>query len=312
MIIVSLTTYPKRYKRLKEVLPYILNQTLKFDKLCIVIDDNIAENEIQDYLLLKDLDSRIEILFGESKWRSANKLLTTYKKYPNDIIITCDDDMYYPNTAFQEMYDVWLKNKECIIAQEINPAQIDCLTVKYINSFDVMLRQKEFGKYLSVCCLFPPRSLEDTDVYNYDNFKYVTNGNHDELWFWIHTTIKGIYVIGLDYTVSYQIDEVAMKFDETALTNINGNPKEIEAYIERYNKIYGLKLLNTFNTKPIIFDLEYNNLFAFIGNIQWIWHLYHNMSIQLNLGKTIHKSHLFLINGAITKLQWKSIKLNRE
>ena len=307
MIIASLTTYPKRLKRLKETLPFILNQTLIYDKLCIVIDDNLMENEINEYLKLRELDSRIEILFGENKWRSANKLLVTYKKYPGAIIITCDDDMYYPTTAFQEMYEVWQGNKDCIVAQEINPALIDFMTVKYLNSFDVMLRQKEFGKYLSVCCLFPPYSLEDTDVYNYENFMYVTNGMHDELWFWIHTTIKGIYVIGLDYTVSYQLDGVSMPFDESALTNINGNPKEIEAYISRYNEKYGTKMINTFNEKPIIFTLEYNNLFSFIGNIQWIWQLYHTMNIQLNLGKSIHKSHLFLIDNSLKRFQWKKV-----
>ncbi len=308
MIIVGLTTYPKRYERLIETLPYILNQTLKYDKLCIVIDDNLQENEISNYLKLKDLDNRIEILFGESKWRVANKLLVPYKKYSDSVIITCDDDMYYPNTAFQEMYEVWLNNKECIVAQEINPAQIDCMTVKYINSFDVMLRQKEFGKYLTVCCLFPPKSLEDTDVYNFEKYMYITKGFNDEIWFWLHTTMKGIYVIGLDYTVSYQIDGVSMPFDETALTNVNGNPLEIEAYITRFNEIYGPSLLKTFNEKPIIFNIEYDNLFAFIGNIQWIWQLYHNMYIQLQLGKTIHKSHKFLIKNVINRLVWKKIE----
>lgn len=311
MIIASLTTYPKRFDRLLKTLPYILNQSLYFEQLCIVIDDDLSIEDVKKYEDLKKLDNRIQILKGEKKWKSANKLLTTYKEYSNDIIITCDDDMLYPSNAFKQMYDVWKNNQDCIVAQEINPAYIDLVTVKYLNSFDVMLRQKEFGKYLTMCCLFPPKALENTEAYDYEKFEFITHGNHDELWFWLQTTMKGIYVIGLDYTVSYQIDGVAMPYDDSALTHINGNPKEIEGYIERFNQIYNLPLLQVFNDKPIIFHLEYDNLFAFIGNIQWIWQLYHSMNIQIDLGKTIGKSQMYLLEPTIKKFKWKNIKLNK-
>ena len=78
MIIASLTTYPKRLKRLKETLPFILNQTLIYDKLCIVIDDNLMENEIND-------------LFNFIKYKKYENLRkekkSAYQPSPSQIVV---------------------------------------------------------------------------------------------------------------------------------------------------------------------------------------------------------------------------------
>ena len=131
-IIISMTTIPCRKKRLEENLPSILNQSYKFNKLVINIDDNLTKEDYLFYNSLKKLDKRIKINKADAKWRSCNKLLPTLKLYPEDIIITIDDDIYYPVDSIKYLVEEYKKNPECIIAHEINPIYTDVYEILYL------------------------------------------------------------------------------------------------------------------------------------------------------------------------------------
>ena len=97
MIIVSIKTMYCRIHMLKVNIKSILAQKDYFDKLVIVIDNNLTEEQYKEYYEFEKLDDKISILKeDEHKWRSCNKLLPVMKRYPNDDIITLDDDTYYP------------------------------------------------------------------------------------------------------------------------------------------------------------------------------------------------------------------------
>ena len=108
-----------------------------------------------------------------------------------------------------------------------------------MNSIDVKLEQEEFGKYLSNACLFPPNCFSD-EIFNYENFYKLTHGNHDELWFWISSTLNKTKVVGLNNTFSYGSDEnVTFDLDESSLTHINMMSDVISKYNKTLNDMYG-------------------------------------------------------------------------
>ena len=151
----------------------------------------------------KALEPRIEVKLCDYKSRSANKLIWTYKDNPDSVIVCFDDDKDYPVECLEQLCSVWKKNQDCIIAQEINPAVFFKQDfIGYLNGMDIKLMQKEWGKYLSNACLFPPNCFSD-ELYDYDTFYYITQGNNDELWFWIMSTLNGVQSIGLNNTYSY-------------------------------------------------------------------------------------------------------------
>lgn len=159
------------------------------------------------------MDPRVEVKLRDGRWRSANKLVWTYKDGPDAVIVCFDDDKAYPDECLEQLLEAWRRDPDCIIAQEVNPAAVVSEgRIEYLNAVDVKLGQKEFGKYLSNACLFPPRCFSE-DLYDYDSFRYVTNGMHDELWFWIASTLNGTRCVGLDYTFSYEADGIAFEYD---------------------------------------------------------------------------------------------------
>ena len=314
MKIVSLATYDKRYSYLKQTIHSICQQSYKFDKLVVNIPDNTHQEDICKFKdLLKDIDSRAELKLRDYRWRSANKLLWTAKEHPDSCIITCDDDIFYPKNFFEELYSKWLENKDCIIAHEISPVHLDNGKILHVNGFDIKLMQKTYGRYLSGCCLFPPHCLEGTEAYDFDKFFDVTNATHDELWFWCMTTLKQIKSIGLNCTMSFDLDQLSLPRDENSLSKINSDPY-LRSYNEKINKHFGVKLANIVAEQTCEFPLNKDNFLAVCGNIQQICKTYGMFyHICFKCDDTILKSHLVFLHNAANRLPWKyELKIERQ
>ena len=307
-LIISLTTYPARFEYLKRAFLGILEQTLiaSVDSIVINLDDNLQPEQIDAYNEFKVLDPRIEVKVRDYKWKSANKLVWTYKDNPDAVIVCFDDDKVYPTECLAQLVDAWEKNPDCIIAQEINPSIVYNGRLEYVNVMDVKLGQKEFGKYLSNACLFPPRCFSE-QLYDYDSFKYITNGMHDELWFWIVSTLNGTRCIGLNYTFSYEADGITFKYDNSALTHVNADPGIICGYNNRLNEKFGKELFDVVQHQFVDFYVCRENIIAICGNMSWINQLYNGFKVRFVISKDLARSWTGFLSGNIRKFQWNCI-----
>lgn len=284
--IVSMTTIPKRKSKLVDVnIKSILEQSYKFDKFVINIDDNLNWDDYEFYFNLKNLDERIEVNVCDHKWRSCNKLLPTLKKYPNDVIIVVDDDICYPKDCILKLVEKYEKNKDCIIAHEIDPIVVKESKFKgYCYLYDVKMEQKEYGKYLSNCCLFPPHVFDGTDLFNYEKMMELTEGTHDELWFWVNSTLKGVKCIGLKYVysrLSGESKEVNESVDGYSLWGLNMN--KTDWFNDKTVELYGDRLNEIIPNYKIEFVLDCDNVFSFIHQIDYFKDLYgYNYKINVD------------------------------
>lgn len=306
-VIVSITTIPKRKAMFLQTLPYILKQKY-VKKICINLDNNLSQEDYDFYdMQVATQDPRIEINKScDSKWRSANKLLPTIQKYPNDVIVTMDDDLSYDDQCVKELVEMYEKNPECIIAQEINPAIYRNGYLFYVNTIDIKLMQKEYGKYLTHSCLFPPHVFDDTEVFDYDKMMKLTHGTHDELWFWEQTTLKGIKVIGLDWTISLGIDStIQHSADEYQLTNINASQQNIDDYNKQFNDEYGerIRMILSEPNNFIEFRVNRNNLIAHVSSLPIIKQLYEGYNIVFTVANDMKKSHIWYLESRVRGYQ---------
>jgi hypothetical protein len=300
-VIVSITTIPKRKEMFLQTLPFILQQKY-VKKICINLDNNLSQEDYDFYdKQVATQDSRIELdKTCESKWRSANKLLPTIQKYPDDVIVTMDDDLSYDENCVKELVEMYEKNPDCIICQEINPAVIMNGELRYVNTLDIKLMQKEFGKYLSHSCLFPPHVFDDTEVFDFDKMMKLTNGTHDELWFWEQTTLKGVQVIGLDYTISMGIDSTIQHNGDYQLTDINAQQTNIDNYNFKFNCEYADKIQKVIRSKPIEFFVTRENLQAHVGSLWQIKQLYGGFpKLVFWVDDSMKKSHVWYLTSRL-------------
>lgn len=111
--ILSLTSYSKRILSVHETIKTLLNQTYKVDHLILWLaeDEFTLDNLPQSLLSLQK--EGLEILFCEDI-KSYKKLIPTLKLYPDDIIITFDDDAYYKKDVVEKLMHSYNEYPDCI------------------------------------------------------------------------------------------------------------------------------------------------------------------------------------------------------
>ena len=194
-VIASLTTFPERINTVKETIKSLLVQTIKPDEVILWLADSQfpqKENELpKDLLELKDYGLTI-------KWcediRSFKKLIPALIDYPNDIIITFDDDIYYPETVIELLYNSYLENPNCIHANRGRRIELKNNKIIAKSAAEVYWTKYEDCTYknsITGCggVLYPPNSL-DKRVLNKEEFQSILK-TQDDVWFWTMAVLKG-------------------------------------------------------------------------------------------------------------------------
>ena len=114
-LIVSLTTYPERIYDIDVTLFSLLNQTVKPDKIILWLGKEEFPNLEEDIPshILNMQKFGIEIKFCKNI-KSYKKLIYSLQEFPNDAIVTADDDIYYKYDWLEKLYNAYLENKEYI------------------------------------------------------------------------------------------------------------------------------------------------------------------------------------------------------
>ncbi len=119
-IIVSLTSHPGRINSVWISLATILRQKVKPDKVILWL----AKEQFPELKLPKSLIKLkkygLTIRWCDEDLRSHKKYYYAFKEFQNDIVITVDDDFYYPNNLIKNLFDMYLKNPDNICATRVH------------------------------------------------------------------------------------------------------------------------------------------------------------------------------------------------
>ena len=121
-IIVSLTTYPKRIKSAGIAIASIMNQTYKANKIVLTLNESQFPNHKFPKIINEEIKAGLEILWIKDDLKPHNKYFYAMKKYPNDIIITIDDDEVYQQDLIESLitsYKKHPKSVSCMLARKI-------------------------------------------------------------------------------------------------------------------------------------------------------------------------------------------------
>lgn len=204
-IIVSLTTFPERINIVIKTIKTLLTQTMKPDMVILWLATEQfpnGENDLPQELL--DLKKYGLTIDWYKDIRSYKKIIPTLKKYPDAIIITTDDDIYYAPDTVEALYNSYLKHPT-----EVHAHRCDWLTIlpsltedaqsegailwaktrelfKDLHRGVASFRQRLTG-YGAV--LYPPHSLYK-DVTN-EEIIARTIPTHDDIWLWAMAVLQG-------------------------------------------------------------------------------------------------------------------------
>lgn len=97
-VVVSLTTYPARIAIVWKTLETLYRQSVKPGVVVLVLSREEFPNEKLPDSVLKYKAQGLRIIFVEGNNRSYKKLIPTLQEFPDNIIVTADDDVLYPSS----------------------------------------------------------------------------------------------------------------------------------------------------------------------------------------------------------------------
>jgi hypothetical protein len=187
-LIVSVTSFPQRMYDIHFALYSLLNQTLKPDEIILWLGEDEFPNKEKNLPqnLLSLINNGLTI-----KWcrdvGSYTKLIPALKEYPDDIIVTADDDVYYPKNILELLYKSYLKEPQYIHCHRAHRITFD--NHKNIKKYSEWIRpvsyaEPSFCNFLTGVggILYPPKVLYK-DVLNEELFLKLSP-TADDIWFW--------------------------------------------------------------------------------------------------------------------------------
>ena len=243
-LVVSLTSFPDRINYIYKTINTLLLQTLKPDRVILWLAEEQfrnKENDLPENLLkLKNLG--LEIKWCEDL-KSYKKLLPALREFPDDIIVTADDDMFYEKNWLKALYEAYLKNPEYIYVHRACHLKVVGNKIQKYSQREGLFRDDSAPSYLNSLfggsgCLYRPNSL-DKEVFNVEKLKQIAPMD-DDLWFWAMAVLNGVKIAQVSGKNSnlYPVDET---LSTPALYKTNTPQNHLKTYenlLLEYPKIF--------------------------------------------------------------------------
>ena len=190
-VIVSLTSIPSRLKTLHLVVRSLLAQEVSPKKILLWLHEDLEDTLPRS--LRKLICERFEIRYS-SLTSSHRKLIHSIEAFPEDIIVTCDDDLMYRSNWLELFYQQHLKYPENVIGNRTVHINHDedgkpMPFRTWRKPKDGIVNPRALTPIGAWGVLYPPGSLSEV-VQDVDLFMELAPGA-DDLWFKAMALLKG-------------------------------------------------------------------------------------------------------------------------
>jgi hypothetical protein len=243
-IIVSMTTIPPRIHKIHQVVWRLLEQTVKPDKIIIYIGKEKFQGITLPYMLRLQMKLfGVEVRYVEDIGPHT-KYFYAITEFPNDIIITTDDDIKYSTDLIEVLFESYKRHPKAVSACRCHLINFDengsikkynewlYQHSKLIDTPSMLLFPTGVGGVL-----YPPKCLHP-EVYNLESIKKLTFKN-DDIWLKFMEVMNGTPVVA---TTPF-INKKVKGSQKVALNQGNvqgqGNDVYIKNIIEAYDDFLG-------------------------------------------------------------------------
>ncbi len=241
-IIVSLTSYGKRICDVAFAIESLMQQTLKPNRIILWLDESFKDTKLPQSLI-NQKKRGLEIQYCKDI-QSYKKLIPCLQQFPNDAIITVDDDLLYDYDIIEKLITAYLKSPKMIHACRAHRMVLDQEN-KPIPYFFWKWRIDEPGANRlnfftgGAGTLYPPGCL-DQEVLNERIFLDICKFA-DDVWFNAMAIKKGTLVnkvntrnhIGEDYIMNEGVQDDGLWVSRNNVENLIDT--QIKAVFDKYD-----------------------------------------------------------------------------
>ncbi len=245
-VIISLTSYPARINTVHIPIQEMLQQTVKADHIILWLASEQFPNKENDLpqALIELTEKGLEIRWCEEDLKSHKKYYYAMQEYPNDIIITIDDDLHYSPYLVETLLNSYKDYPRAVSAMRVHLMLKDKNKPEKIAPYAFW--KKEYSKWLHIPSLqlfatsgagtlFPPYCMSKV-LFDKDIIKNICL-YADDIWFKVAQVMCNTPVVlaNSDQRLRYieNTQEIGLWNDN--VTN-RGNDKQLEELLELYNQ----------------------------------------------------------------------------
>ena len=200
-IIVSLTSFPAAISYAVQAIQSILNATVLPDKLVLYLTfSQFPESKIpQELQELVNKNPVFEIRNYDDDIRSYRKLIPALKDFPNDIIVTIDDDICYHKNMLRDLLCLHKQIPHVILAHRAKRLKLNAPYRKWkkYRWYSFLTKKLHFNfKNIQTGVggvLYPPNSLK-SEMLDPNIFKEIAPTT-DDIWFWAAAVANGTKIV---------------------------------------------------------------------------------------------------------------------
>lgn len=193
--VISITSFPARIATVNQTIESIINQNYPYKCITLWLADSQFPNKEKDLpeSLIKLKDAKSLCIGWCEDTKSYKKLIPSLKKYPNDAIITIDDDLIYPIDWLERLVCAYMNDKSSIHTMRAHGIKIDSLLhiQPYANWMSNMdCAEKSYFNFFTGVggVLYPPKALSDNVLNEKQMLKLCPNA--DDIWFWANAILN--------------------------------------------------------------------------------------------------------------------------
>lgn len=244
-IIVSLTSYRERFSDLPITIYSLLNQTLKPDRIILWLDESSEDLAYLPYEITQFVKNGLEIKFVKDIG-SYTKAIYAFKDFSDSIIVTADDDIYYPSNWLKKLYLSYIAHPQDIHAHRVHKVDLTKSYEKWEKH--VTVESAEYSNFLTGVggVLYPPHCFSN-EVLREDIF--LKNApKADDIWFWIMALVHNRKIrVVKNHIKTLIATNIFRQFFAQSLYKDNRNGAN-DTQLNNLMKFYGQNVKNKLST----------------------------------------------------------------
>ena len=246
-VIVSLTSFPAAIPYAKDAIKSILDGSVLPDKIVLYLTaQQFAGGKIpSDLQDLITLNSIFEVRFHNEIIRSYTKLIPAIQDFPNDILVTVDDDVRYHKNMLKRLLSRHKKYPNSIIGHRIRRIKLNARYRKWKCYKRISLLTRSFKpSYRNLQTgvggvLYPPNSLTE-EMLQPEVFMQLAP-TVDDIWFWAAAVANGTKIAPIPFGFWRQPDlgkpsKVSLK-STNVFSSMDVNRTVLESIMKKYPTI---------------------------------------------------------------------------
>ena len=191
-VVATCTTIPSRCENVVEMAKSVLHGAVGADAFVLNLFAGDWVDDIPDFIRKYErAENRFSVFVSDVNYWSATKLVPSLKRFPEDILVTVDDDKLYQDTVVSQLLSKHIEHPDCVVSMKSEKMR-DVFGRIEISTLGVDSMEPDL--YMIPCtgggALFPPHVFDNTHVSDAAMFQQWQKPQ-DDRW-WMNYTMNGV------------------------------------------------------------------------------------------------------------------------